>query len=179
MTPGRQRDRCPVSTGAQFGAVKEAKDFLVEKIAAEAARDHMPLSEVERQMLYFTEDSGLSEQMRQVCEVFDRDHDVDEYEAKIAGLVRSLLTRLDPADQELWNEAVRKLREGDHYLLMFIDAGSPAAGASLPGGLRAWFPDDRDSPRPGGDFGRLILGALVLFMLFFVVMLLFSGNAGR
>ena len=104
---------------------------------------------------------------------------VDEYEAKIAGIVRSLLTRLSPADQELWDEAVRKLREGDHYLLVFIDAGSPATGASLPGGLRAWFPDDRNSPRPRGDLRRLILVALVLFMLFFVVMLLFSGNARR
>jgi hypothetical protein len=168
-----------VSTASHFGAVKEAKDFLVEKIAAEAARDHMPLSEVERQMLYFTAEGGLSEQMRRVSEVFDRDHDVDEYEAKIAGVIRCLLTRLPAADQELWDEAVRKLREGDHYLLVFIDAGSPAAGASLPGGLRAWFPDDRNSPRPRGDFRRLILVALVLFMLFFVVMLLVSGNAGR
>ena len=101
MTPGRRRDRCPVSTGAQFGAVKEAKDFLVEKIAAEASRDHMPLSEVERQMLYFTEEDGLSEQMRQVCEAFDRDHDVDEYEAKfekLTALCQSMEHRLNNSE---------------------------------------------------------------------------------
>jgi hypothetical protein len=170
-----------VSTASQCGAVKEAKDFLVERIVAEAARDRMPLSEVERQMLYFTEEGGLSKPVRQVSEAFDRDYDVDEYEARIAGLVRSLLTRLNPPDQELWNDAVAKLGDGDHYLRVLIDAGSPGIAASLPSGLRPWVPGfDPGSPRPQGDLRRLIFVALALFLLFFVgMLLLFGGNARR
>ena len=39
----------------RFASAREAKEFLVAKIAEEAQREGVPLSEVERKMLYFTE----------------------------------------------------------------------------------------------------------------------------
>jgi len=54
---------------ADFRTIKEAKDFLANQIAAEAARENVPLSEVERKMLYWAEtDWTLPEMMRVVTE---------------------------------------------------------------------------------------------------------------
>ncbi len=39
-------------------SVREAKEFLASRIVAEAERENVPLSEIERKMLYFTE-SGM------------------------------------------------------------------------------------------------------------------------
>jgi hypothetical protein len=36
-------------------SVREAKEFLISKIVAEAQHENAPLSETERKMLYFTE----------------------------------------------------------------------------------------------------------------------------
>ncbi|HEX3353709.1 MAG TPA: hypothetical protein VHS34_12870 [Terriglobales bacterium] len=38
-----------------FLGCREAKEFLISEIVAEAQRENAPLSEVERKMLYFTE----------------------------------------------------------------------------------------------------------------------------
>jgi hypothetical protein len=38
-----------------FSTAREAKEFLVSEIVAEAQRKNVPLSEIERKMLYFSE----------------------------------------------------------------------------------------------------------------------------
>jgi len=38
-----------------FHSGREAKEFLIGELVGEAQRENMPLSEVERKMLYFTE----------------------------------------------------------------------------------------------------------------------------
>jgi hypothetical protein len=73
---------------SRFGNAREAKEFLVSKIADEAQREGAPLSEVERKMLYFTENYWTLPDMMEVNEAFDRDYDAAEYEKKIAQLVR-------------------------------------------------------------------------------------------
>jgi hypothetical protein len=40
---------------AEFNSVRDAKEYLVGKIAAEAELEGKPLSEIERKMLYFSE----------------------------------------------------------------------------------------------------------------------------
>ncbi len=69
-----------------FHSGQEAKEFLIAKIVAEAARQYR-LSEVERKMLYFTETGWALPDIMNVSEDFDRDYDQDEYEQKIAKLV--------------------------------------------------------------------------------------------
>ena len=43
-----------------FHSGQEAKEFLISEIVAEAQRENVPLSEVERKMLYFTESGELA-----------------------------------------------------------------------------------------------------------------------
>ena len=39
---------------------KQAKDFLVQQAAEQAARENVPLSDIEKRMMYFTESDATS-----------------------------------------------------------------------------------------------------------------------
>jgi hypothetical protein len=112
----------------RFGTIREAKEYLAGRIASEAEREEMPLSEVERKMLYFTESGWTLPDMKKVSAEFDRDYDQGVYEQKIAGLVSKIQARdnaQSKLEQEAWDSAIEKLSEGDHYLLVLIDAEAP------------------------------------------------------
>jgi hypothetical protein len=157
-------------------STRRAKENLADRIVAEAQREGIALSEVERKMLYFSETGWTLPEMAEVNEEFDRDYDQDAYEQKIGGLVCSLRARTDRSEEEIaaWDEAVAKLSDGDHYLLVLITAGEKSAS-----GLRSpWMPQiDLNRARPQGDTIRLILVAcavcVVLFMLLVVSMIFF------
>jgi hypothetical protein len=103
----------------RFKTIKEAKDFLSNSIAAEAEREGIPLSDVERKMLYFSETGWTLPDIGTVNEEFERDYDQNEYEQKIAGLARTIEARNrteNPAADEAWNLALLMLSEEDHYL---------------------------------------------------------------
>jgi hypothetical protein len=146
-----------------FRTVREAKDYLAGRIAEQAQREGVPLSEVERQMLYFSETGWTLPNMMEINAEFERDYDDGEYERKIGGLVQNIEAR-DKAesshDQDLWDQAVEKLSRGDHYLTVLVTE-SPSRSA-----------------RPAGDFKRLILTALAclagLFLCFFVLERMFG-----
>ena len=70
----------------RFASAREAKEFLVARIAEEAQREGVPLSEVERKMLYFTETAWTLPDIMEVNDQFDREYDAAEYEKKIADL---------------------------------------------------------------------------------------------
>ena len=140
--------------------VREAKDYLAGVIADEADREGAPLTELERKMLYYSESGWTLPDIADVCERFDREFDPDEYEERIAGLVRAIEGRHKSGgglERERWNCALDKLGKEDHYLTVLVTSRPPkrAGGA-----------------RPSGDFTRLIfaalacsVGVLVLFWL--------------
>jgi hypothetical protein len=139
-----------------FATSRDAKEFLVSRIVAEAQRENLRLAEVERKMLYFSETAWTLTDIAEVNEAFDRECDPAEYEQKIANLIRKLCANARAVNKEefdTWTEAVRTLRKEDHYLLVMIDA----AGASS---------------RPRGDFLKLVATALVIVCLFVAVVLL-------
>lgn len=78
---------------SRFGSARDAKEYLVSKIVEEAQREGAPLSEVERKMLYFTENYWTLPDMASVSEAFDREYDRDRYEKKISQLVRKVRVR--------------------------------------------------------------------------------------
>jgi hypothetical protein len=106
-----------------FHSGREAKEFLISRIVAEAQRENILLSEVERKMLYFTESGWTLPDMTAVNEDFDRDYDMDEYEEKIARLIRKTdeHTRKESRDEyNKWWAAIRFLKREDHYILVMI-----------------------------------------------------------
>jgi hypothetical protein len=112
-----------------FSNAREAKEFLVSRIVAEAQRENVALSEIERKMLYFTETGWTLPDMMEVSDEFDRQYDQAKYEKKIAHLIRSetkRLRRTNPEEYASWISAARKLKKEDHYIsIMIDDAGLP------------------------------------------------------
>jgi hypothetical protein len=109
--------------------VQEAKDFLVQEIVAEAQAESAPLADLERRMLYFTESSDAIEDPVTLNEQFTAQYDTAEYEKKISRLIGHAYRRIkreSPEKLRLWNDALRVLRKGDHYILVFCKQPNPS-----------------------------------------------------
>jgi hypothetical protein len=118
-----------------FHSGRQAKEFLISRIVAEAQRENIPLSEVERKMLYFTESGWTLPDMTAVYEDFDRDYGRNKYEKKIAKLIRKAAKHDYKESREqydAWWSAIRFLRREDHYISVMIGtAGLRPAGDQL------------------------------------------------
>lgn len=137
-----------------FHSAREAKEYLISQIAEEAQRENVPLSEVERKMLYFTESGWTLPDMMKINEDFDREYDQDEYERKIAKLVTKVDNRVRHGvrdDYNKWWGAIRFLQREDHYILVMIRMA----------GLR-----------PRGDQLRLFVTGLAIVAVIFIAILL-------
>ena len=102
----------------------EAKDFLVQQVAEQAAIEHIPLSDLERRMMYFTESGEMREDAIALNDAFDAKYIAEEYEAKISSLLHHARNRLrKESDQKLrtWDSAIKCLKQGDHYVLVMWD----------------------------------------------------------
>lgn len=104
---------------------KQAKDFLVQQAGEQAARENVPLSDIEKRMMYFTESDATScDNPLELNDEFEAQYDTTEYEAKISRLLHHAYERLkgeDPERVREWNLAIRTLRRGDHYILVLWD----------------------------------------------------------
>jgi hypothetical protein len=103
--------------------VNEAKDIIAGEIVRQASIDRVSISNLERRMLYFTEEGDCPEDPLALDEGFESEHDAKEYEAKISGLARRAHQRLkkeNSASLQLWDEAIKILKKGDHYLLVML-----------------------------------------------------------
>ena len=100
---------------------RQAKDFLVRETAEQATIENVSLSDIEKKMMYFTEsDPSSCDKPLELNEEFEAQYETAEYEAKVSGLLQRACDRLKAQDTEkerIWDEAVRELRKGDHYLL--------------------------------------------------------------
>jgi hypothetical protein len=104
-----------------FPNAKEAKEFLVAQIVDEAHREQVPLSDIERKMLYFSEQYWTLPDIMAVNEKFDEEYDATVYEKKIAGLIAGAFKRAkatDPASADSWLNAISMLGREDHYILV-------------------------------------------------------------
>jgi len=72
---------------------EQAKEFLISQIVEESVRERVPLSEIERKMLYFTESEETLPDIYEVNDQFEREYDSSEYEKKIANLLRNAYRR--------------------------------------------------------------------------------------
>ena len=104
---------------------KQAKDFLVQQTAEQAARESVSLSETEKKMMYFTESDAMScDNPIELNEEFEAQYETSEYETKISRILHHSYYRLkleDPERKRTWDQAIRTLRKGDHYFLVLWD----------------------------------------------------------
>jgi hypothetical protein len=154
--------------------VREAKDFLVQQTTQQAAIEGVSLSDLEKRMMYFTESEDAVEDPIRLNQEFEAKFDTDEYELKISGLLHRAYERIkdeNPAILLEWDEAVRELRKGDHYILVLWDPKSPS----------------EHPPRPPHDslklLGTALLVTVITLLLIFGYVAFgdrygFHGNSG-
>jgi hypothetical protein len=98
----------------------DAKDFLVQQTLEQAAMEKVPVSALEKRMMYFVENDPTScADPLALNQEFENECDTAAYEAKISSLLHHAFQRLqstDPQKTRHWNQAIRMLSSGDHYL---------------------------------------------------------------
>lgn len=111
----------------------KAKDFLIEQTAQQAAMEGVSLSDLEKRMMYFTESSGAPEDPIALNDEFEAQYDTAEYEPKISRLLHHAYARLkkdNPLLVRQWDDSLRFLAKGDHYILVLWRSDYPR-GRSL------------------------------------------------
>jgi hypothetical protein len=123
-----------------FTNAREAKEFMVGRIVEQARRDGIPLSEVERKMLYFSETGWAPPDIISTMERFECECDTSDYERKIARLIRAALDRADQQEYDAWIDAIRELDKEDHYLGVMVDQAGATVSEVRPRGdrLKLW-----------------------------------------
>jgi hypothetical protein len=139
--------------------VREAKDFLVTQTAEQAALEGVPLSDLEKRMMYFTETGECPEDPIGLNDAFEAEYETPAYEKKISLLMARAYRRIkreSPEKLRLWNDAFRVLGKGDHYILLF------------------WRQNPfRSSPRMWPTY---VLGALAVVGLYLLGLLFFGSR---
>jgi hypothetical protein len=104
-----------------FSTQLEAKHFLADKIASEAACQGRPLSDLEKNLLLFSGQepgsvTGLPDDVLEGIDV--------EYEKRITNLLKAAYKRDsdNPQEKERYKQAMQVLNGGDHYLLVMANA---------------------------------------------------------
>jgi hypothetical protein len=108
----------------------DAKQFLITRVIEEGEVEQVRLSDVEKKMLSFTETYPSLPDIYEVNAEFERDYDSDEYEAKIAGLLKRARERdksESPGRAHQWKDALEALRKEDHYILVMASQAFGAA----------------------------------------------------
>jgi hypothetical protein len=128
----------------------EAKDFLVEQTTEQATLENLPLSDLEKRMMYFTETGEMRENPIKLNGAFEAEYDAGEYETKISKLMHHAYQRVkkeNPETVRRWKEATEQLSRGDHYLLILAEVN---------------FPKERPQKRPPYDSLKLLCAAMLV-----------------
>ena len=122
-------------------AAGKAKDFLIDRILDQARRENVPLTDVEIQILGFTEHFA-SAGNKEVATVLGHDFDDEAYESKIAQLLKNVYERdLESGFKPDWDRHLDDIADEDMYLLVMLEkAGIVKTTTSLlvPDWRMAW-----------------------------------------
>jgi hypothetical protein len=107
-----------------FSSQLEARQFLINKIANEASLTGIVLSDAERRMLQLNLDDPESATGIPVEVLEDTSR---TYEKKMFKLLRAAFSRDQqiPQEQQRYREAIRTLRDTDHYILIIATGAIP------------------------------------------------------
>jgi hypothetical protein len=102
-------------------SVEHAKHFIVERILDKAKLEGVPLSDGEVRMLDFAEASASAQDL-ETAAAFERESDAEQYETRIAALLRTVYERdIERSAKEEWDRSLDALAEEDMYLLVLLE----------------------------------------------------------
>ena len=100
--------------------MQSSKQFIIDRILDQARLEGVTLTDIEFRMLKFTEASSGSKDL-EAAGILERDYNEEEYEAKIANLIRHAYERDKQAgNQEAWDAALARVAGRDLYLNVMI-----------------------------------------------------------
>ncbi len=107
----------------------EAKQFLVDRIAAEAEREGASLDAVEKEMLGLGEAEASAKATERPRE---GGYDAEEYESRIARLAEAVYDRdVEAGHKAQWDEALDELAAEDLYLFVMLERAGLVKTTSL------------------------------------------------
>ena len=121
-----------------FKTQVDARRFFADKVIRRADVEGAPLSEDERQMLFWSESEPDSVADPVLVERLAASISDADYETKVIGLLeRSLSADIatNARAKDVWQEAWTALKQGDHYILVMI---GQAVGRKLNPWWRFW-----------------------------------------
>ena len=150
----------------------------MQQTAEQADLEGVPLSDLEKRMMYFTESRGAVEDPIKLSEEFEAEYEMGPYEKKISRLLHHAYKRVcqeNESKKREWDEAIRRLERGDHYLLVMwgnrpgfhrVDFIGAAIGCLLLAFLYGvkWITRRFEPPNP-----RVLLGILAALIPFLVL----------
>ncbi|HKT88634.1 MAG TPA: hypothetical protein VJQ59_09375 [Candidatus Sulfotelmatobacter sp.] len=102
-------------------SVADAVGFLKTRVAEEAQRESVHITDAEIKQLSFTEETATKEQIA-AARAFDDANDTDEFEAKISKLLRNAFDHdVKRGMRSLWQKHLASLRNHDVYVLVMVD----------------------------------------------------------
>ena len=109
----------------RFSSDLDAKQFFIEKISRQAEKSGISLSEAENYMLKRAGiERGSSIEGKKLRNQFYSQTTHGEFEEKVASLIKkSYETEVnsDVGGKEIYRNAYKALKQGDHYIQMMID----------------------------------------------------------
>jgi hypothetical protein len=105
-----------------FSSQLDARQFLINKITAEAGRNGASLSDAERRMLQLNLDDPQSAIGIPVAMLEDKSR---TFESKIVTLLQDAYKREDSQERQRYRDAVRALKNSDHYILIIATEAIP------------------------------------------------------
>ena len=134
----------------RFPTIREAKEHLIGRILAQADQDGISLSNVEREMLYFSGTGWTLSNMMAISQDFVAVTTKMNTTPRLAeSFDACAIMARETKTMAVGSEAVKRLRAEDHYLLVLIDGARKVA-----------------ANRPSGDIGRLIVAAALVSAVF-------------
>ncbi len=116
----------------------EAIGFLVSRIQEQSQLEGVPLSDVEIQMLRWSEVEPDGIHNPALIENFETQYDSEEYEEKISGLASRAFQKdqTDPRTKALWDDLSQALKGRDYYVLVMLPGSRVPAVTSERSTLR-------------------------------------------
>lgn len=127
-----------ISLEMEPATTASAKRFLLAKLEEQAVLNGVPLSDLEKKMFLFSEETA-SEKMQALAEEFDATCDDAVYESKVSKLLKAAFRRdkQTPDAVAAWKQSLAALRDADFYgLVMVHQAGLPFSRRSVAGDIR-------------------------------------------
>ena len=108
----------------RFSDELKAKQFFIDKVSRQAQKSGVALTDAEKYMLTRTGTGKGSPIDKNIINQFHAETTYGEFEQKVASLLKKAYeTEINGSDgkKEVYRNAYKALRQGDHYIQMMID----------------------------------------------------------